>query len=299
MNKNQTVASESLRFIITSLEAKEKGYPSVGPIPKPLRCEFCNKPLYHIGLISPKNKTVWKWLPPERCNCKKAQEYWKKYDNEQKRLMLERAKEEEREKFKRRIKKLLGESGIKKRFLNRTFDNFEVDDLNSNAYEIAKTYARDFENYKENGEGLYFVGSFGTGKTHLAVAIALYLINKGVPVICKTLIDLLTDIKKTFDSSQISEHEVLNIYKTVDLLVIDDLGKEPPTDWAMATFYSILNDRYENCLPTIITTNYNDKELIERLSRKSDTKTAGAIVDRLHGTCSLVEMNWKSWRTTY
>jgi DNA replication protein DnaC len=285
--------------MITSLEAKEKGYPTAESIPKPLKCKFCNKPLYHRGLISPKNKMVWKWIPPERCSCDKAQEYWRRYDQEQERIMIETVKEEEREKFKKRIQRLLGESGIKKRFLNRTFENFKVDKVNSNAYKVAKTYAEDFENYKKNGEGLYFVGSFGTGKTHLAVAISIHLINKGVPVICKTLIDLLADIKKTFDSNHINEHEILNIYKTVDLLVIDDLGKELPTDWAMAALYSILNDRYENCLPTIITTNYNDKELIERLSRKSDTKTAGAIVDRLHEVCFPVEMNWQSKRTAY
>lgn len=285
--------------MVTSIEAKNEGYESKEPIPEPKRCKYCGATMHHRGLIMPiYPKKIFKWLEPDRCTCLKSQAFWKKYDEEQDKLKRQKEEAEERERLQQKISRLLGNSGIKKRFQSRTFESFEIDNKNMEAYEIANTYAEKFKHYKDKGEGLYFVGSFGTGKTHLAVAIALQLINQGVPVICKTLIDLLGEIKKTFDDdSRVNEHQVLGLYRTVDLLVIDDLGKEPPTDWAMATFYSIINDRYENCLPTIITTNYNDKELIDRLSRKSDIKTAGAIVDRLHEVCFPVMMNWDSRRT--
>ena len=60
-----------------------------------------------------------------------------------------------------------------------------------------------------------------------------------------TMIDLLERIKRTFNKTGADEAEVLQIYKTVPLLVIDDIGKEPPTEWAISTVYNIINSRYE------------------------------------------------------
>ena len=79
--------------------------------------------------------------------------------------------------------------------------------------------------------GLFIAGPPGTGKTHLAAAIANHLIAQGKPVICMTMIDLLERIKRTYSTTGGSESDVLKIYKTVPLLVIDDIGKEPPTEW--------------------------------------------------------------------
>ena len=298
---NQTQDSKNSKYQMHQMspqEAKTNGYDMPEPVPESKTCQFCGEKLHYKGLVNPfKPKAITVWLEPDRCQCDKAQAYWGKYDQEQVRIAKEKVEAEERAKMQARIDRLLGKSGIKKRFLTRTFENFTVDKVNQKAYETAKAYAERFQDFKEKGDGLYFVGSFGTGKTHLAAAISLYLINKGIPVICKTLIDMLGEVRKTFDDdSRVSEYEMLNLYKTVDLLVVDDLGKESPSEWTLATFYAILNERYEACLPTIITTNYNDQELIERLSRKGDIKTAGAIVSRLHEMCYSVEMNWKDRR---
>lgn len=297
---NQTQGSKNSQYQMHQMspqEAKTKGYDMPEPVPEPKTCQFCGEKLHYKGFVNPfKPKSITVWLEPDRCQCDKAQAYWEKYDQEQERMAKEKAEAEERAKMQARIDRLLGKSGIKKRFLTRTFENFKVDKVNRKAYETAKAYAENFQGFKEKGEGLYFVGSFGTGKTHLAAAISLYLINKGIPVICRTLIDLLGEIRRTYDNSSTSEYEVLSLYKEIDLLVVDDVGKEAPTEWALATFYAILNERYEACLPTIITTNYNDKELINRLSLKGDRITAGSIVSRLHEVCYLVEMNWKDRR---
>lgn len=162
---------------------------------------------------------------------------------------------------------------------------------------IAKEYADNFPLHKARGDGLYIEGTNGTGKTHLAAAIALQLIGEGIPVICKTSSDLLLDIKKSFDDSSVNEAQVLDVYKRVDLLIIDDLGKEQCSDWSMSTLYSILNDRYEDMKPTIVTTNYNADALINALTPKGfDNTKIVAIISRLRETSTVMTMAWTDIR---
>ncbi len=200
--------------------------------------------------------------------------------------------------MQRRVETLLGNSGIKKRFRQRTFPNFRRDTPGRRKnYDIAKEYADNFTYHQARGDGLYIEGTNGTGKTHLAAAIALQLISEGIPVICKTSSDLLQDIKKSFDTEGGREHEILGVYKEVDLLIIDDLGKEQCTDWGMSTLYSILNDRYEDMKPTIITTNYNTENLIKALTPKGmDGSKIIAIISRIRETSTVMTMAWTDIR---
>ncbi len=285
--------------LVTSKEAVERGYVSDKILPpEPEKCKFCGQTLYYEGLVINGSVLIW-MTQPERCRCKKAVEYWKKYDKEQEEKKAAEEKAKKQAEMNARIQRLIGKSGIKKRFMNRTFDNFIVNETNREAFEIAKRYADEFPKFAAEGKGLYFEGTFGTGKTHLAVAIALQLMNCNIPVICKTSIDLLNDIKRTFDSDYgSSEHQVLQVYKDVDLLIIDDLGKEMATEWSLATLYDILNDRYETMRPTIITTNYNDEALVARLTpRGFDNTNMGALMSRLKGTSAVVTMAWEDYRS--
>ena len=89
----------------------------------------------------------------------------------------------------------------------------------------------------------------------------------------------------------------MGIYKAVDLLIIDDLGKERCSEWSMSTLYSILNDRYEDMKPTIVTTNYNTDDLVEALTPKgADNTKIGAIVSRLKETSTVMSMVWEDIR---
>lgn len=95
------------------------------------------------------------------------------------------------------------------------------------------------------------------------------------------MIDMLARIKATYDKREISEGEILRVYETVPLLIIDDMGKEPPTDWGVSKIYTIINARYEGYKPTIVTSNYTDTELEKRLTpQNGDDMTARATVDR-------------------
>ena len=282
--------------IYTSKEVEELGIPSTQPVPKPEKCKYCGKTLYYECVVLMGQAMIWNLEKP-RCDCEKAVAFWKEWDAKQEKIKKEKELTEEQERRKQKIESILGKSGIKKRYLSRTIESFAVTAENKKSFDIATDYIKNFKKYSAQGKGLYLEGPCGTGKTHLAIAIALAIINTGVPVICKTSIDILSDIKRCYErNSEVTEEEVLEAYKTVDLLIIDDLGKEQVTEWSVHVLYSILNERYEALLPTIITTNYNTTALAEKLSAKGDAETATAIISRFVESSKRVTMSWADYR---
>ena len=307
------------RFQIRSDQAIAEGWKYNESPPEPKKCEYCGKTLYHYGLISPlQTKQIFIWMPePEHCDCEQAQRYWAKVEADKKAAEEEKKRQEEAERLQRKINKLIKDSGIRGRFLNRTFERFEVNEENRRAYEAAKRYADNFRGMlpKKGPDGivdppeiecngLFITGSYGTGKTHLATAISNQLIREGIPVICMTMIDLLARIKQTFDrSDEATEAEIMKIYEEVPLLVIDDIGSEQPSEWGSTKIFAIINARYEAYMPTIVTTNYAGDELIRRMTptgpngRPLDSRNAEKTLDRLKEMCVGIEMNWESWRS--
>ncbi len=261
--------------------------------PPPGTCKHCGATLYWRGLMM--NGVVSHWWFVEPCECAEAQR--ERLENEKRAAEEKRIADEaaERRRKQERIDRMIGQSGIGRRFQMRTFDNFVcTTDGQRKCFEIAKEYADGFKAHAQIGEGLFFAGTVGTGKTHLAAAIAIKLLNDGVPVIFRTGIDVFADIRKAYDGGRVSESDITETYKTVDLLVIDDLGKEKMTEWAASMLFGIINARYEKMLPTIITTNL-DTEALRRTLGDEQTR-AQAIISRLQETSIVVTMVWSDYR---
>lgn len=272
--------------------------------PEAIPCEFCGEPRYSKGIIL-KGRIMWPPTGPEACTCEKAQAA--KAAAAKAKAEAEAAEEAAKRaaKARERIERIIGQSGVGARFRNRNFDKFLTGPLNEPAFKIAKGYADNFDTLRrdptgQEKNGLLFTGPKGTGKTHLAAAIANQLMVAGVPVIFATMIDLLAKIKASFErhGAEATEDELMRLYKTADLLIIDDMGKEQPTEWALTKIYQIINARYEDYKPVIITSNYTTDELVRRMTPASgDPTTADATVDRLLEMTYTVPLAGESWRT--
>lgn len=237
----------------------------------------------------------------KKCTCPDAIVEQEKAE-ELKRLQLEQERQQQElerqqriaEEEKRKINELFGNSGMSKRAMNCLFKNYQQNENNAQAYKTCGLYAKEFETVsKTSRNGLFITGVCGVGKSHLAFSIANYLIKRGHSVIAMTMIDLLLKIKSSFNGGKQTEEEILKIYDDCDLLIIDDLGKEKPTEWALQMIYSIIDRRYNSLKPIVITTNFNAEELIKRLG---DTSIAHAIVDRLFEICEYVSIEGESFR---
>ncbi|MCM1276017.1 MAG: ATP-binding protein [Lachnospiraceae bacterium] len=269
--------------------------------PEAVLCEFCGKPRrYKKFMVG----DLPIYAPPEPCDCPEGKAASERECEKAaaRRAAEEQAKREER--HRELVTYIQRESGMSARFLQRTFETFIVDDKNRAAYNAAKSFADNFENgLPKAGEppkgknGLFIVGPPGTGKTHLAAAAANSVMQSGKAVVFGTMIDLLGNIKEMF-KYPCGETALLQKYKSVPLLVIDDMGKEPPTEWAVSTIYNIINGRYEAFLPTIVTTNYASAEFIARLTPKEtkDDTTAQATIDRLREMCRGLALSGESRR---
>lgn len=136
--------------------------------------------------------------------------------------------------------------------------------------------------------GLILRGMRGSGKTWTASAMLRRLIIGGRTGMFTTTGAMFRDFRSVYSGAE-SERAVFERYTRPWALVLDDLGKDKPTEWNLSLLFDVLNERYSREKPTIITTQYRGAELAQRLiADAGDTKTAEAIGSRLR-TFDLVE----------
>lgn len=202
-----------------------------------IECEYCKNKLYRKiiewGLYGTKRTIA---LDYERCECNDAQAYWNEYDLKKLRMLEEEKKLELMQEFSRKVEKIIKNSKMSKRNLSYKFDNFELNTRNEKVFNNLKNYSERLVNCIEK-KGLILVGNNGVGKTHIACSIANKLIENGIPVIYGTLINLLAELRNSYDTdNNISEMEIIKLYENVALLIIDDLGKEKPSEWGLENY---------------------------------------------------------------
>ncbi|OPZ69107.1 MAG: DNA replication protein DnaC [bacterium ADurb.Bin478] len=157
-------------------------------------------------------------------------------------------------------------------FQGMTFDTFKVQgrlglgeaqikSLNF-AYNQAQHFAKNLQGW------MFFLGPYGCGKTHLAAAIANFAVAVGVPTLFLTVPDLLDWLRFSFGSSDYGLEERLEEIRSIQLLVLDDLGTQNTTPWAAEKLYQIINHRYTHRLSTVLTTNLSLNDIDGRISSR-------------------------------
>ena len=122
---------------------------------------------------------------------------------------------------------------------------------------LTQGFVRDYPGAAE--KGLLLMGSSGVGKTHLAVAALKDLIRRGHGGLFCDYRELLKEIQASYNpASQSTEMGILEPIRTIEILVLDDLGASKPSDWVRDIVGIALNARYNEQRTTIITTNYVD-----------------------------------------
>lgn len=177
------------------------------------------------------------------CLCKCESE--KQQAEEQERKRAERAAEIDRNR----------KAGISDtKILQYTFSNDKYP--NSETSKRLRKYCSEWRQARENNIGLLLWGGCGVGKSFYAGCIANYLIDEGVKVLCTTIPKIINGL---FNTDNKNEY----IRRIVDypFLIIDDLGTERGTEYALEQLFTLIDERYKSNMPTIITTNLNPRDM--------------------------------------
>lgn len=239
-------------------------------------CKNCGDPKGMIVEILGKQRAV-----PRLCRCEKEK------------LDLERAADENREKQKR-LERLKKYSMMDDHFSVCTFENYKLDADNKRIYTIGTRYCDKWDEMKRKNVGLMLYGSPGTGKTFTSFAIANRLLEQMVPVIAISSIGLLNKIRETYKSyGEEGEFEIIRTLSNASLLIIDDLGAENEKPWIKTKLYEIIDSRYRDKKPLIVTTNLSREQLKNKLTTEDGiTRT----YDRLIEMCVQIEVKGSSKR---
>lgn len=199
----------------------------------------------------------------------------------------EQEREEKRERWIRRM----GFACIPERFQDRRLDNFEAEtEGQKKALQEARAFADDFERVSyQTGRSMVFIGTPGTGKTHLAIGIALQIMGSGYSALFITVMRAIRRVKDTWGKGGESESEAISTIVAPDLLILDEVGIQFGSETEKLILFDILNERYEKRKPCILLSNFTIPEVKAFLGER--------IFDRLREDGGqVVTFDWESHR---
>jgi len=195
------------------------------------------------------------------------------------------------QRYRERIARYTQETG---RYIRQTFAAFDQRKSEGrHTVSIRKAYAAARQFAADPKGWLVFYGTKGTGKTHLAAAIANALESRPeqtrLAVMLITAPDLLDLLRSGYNAGDYDD--LLNLARTVSVLILDDLGVEKENEWVTEKLFQILNRRYQAELPTVIITNCRLEELEPRIyDRLSD--------DDLCTRCQILAPSYRQRRSS-
>jgi DNA replication protein DnaC len=204
---------------------------------------------------------------------------------------------------------LVSRAAIAPRFAHCTFESYEVDSRADPAAQderhiaqleerrrnrdACRAYARDFDKMRAQGACLVLRGLPGTGKNHLATAIAREVLARGYSVLNATAHDLIRRIRDTWDRApgEKDERAVLRELARVDLLIIDEAGRHYGARDGRDNIelFQVIDARYRALMPTLVISNLEREALRASLGE--------ATFDRLReGGGQMLHFDWPSHR---
>lgn len=185
----------------------------------------------------------------------------------------------------------LERAGIPKRFQSKTLDAYvPTIDGQRNALAWARSYAGGFGDTMASGRSALLIGKPGTGKSHLAIGIALHVLEHGGTAWYGTVQQAVRSVKDTWGKrSSKSEGEAIASLTKPDLLVLDEVGVQFGTTFEQNLLFDVLNDRYADMRPTILLSNLDADAVKEFLGER--------VLDRMREDGGKVmAFDWESYR---
>lgn len=202
---------------------------------------------------------------------------------EKERLEKEK-KRQEAEELQRRIQRLKANGIQEKHLLDWRFDVAE----NTGDILRARKYVDNWQKVKAENLGLLLWGSVGTGKSFIAACIANALLEQGVPVLMTNFSKILNQMGGMYSDER---YQYIASFSHYSLLIIDDLGIERSTEYALEQVYAVIDERYKAGLPVIITTNLTMEEL-----RQPEDVAHARIYSRVLEMCTPVQITGEDRR---
>lgn len=210
-------------------------------------------------------------LPVLYCSCEDGARAKAEHD--------QKAGEHEQQQYQEKINRLWRGSGLPQRFVGQTAKSWlrEIAARDPAYIPVAKAALRRLHEWEETSQWLYLEGPVGRGKSALMAILLMRFSADDKSVLYQNAPKLLNRIRQSFNDQTTAE--VLASLERVDVLALDDVGKERPNDWTREQFYALINARYESGSRMLCTSNLpiESAELADRLGE--------AAVDRITQMC--------------